>query len=149
MSRKSGKSDGRPSSRARARSKTPRSTARLRLYAPQPPAPETGASEGDDVSPLELYRVEKARRARAMTSDSRLEEAKAEYQALLAADAAKGKGGRPRKKPAPPGSAATATVQSDTFDRAVEADDAELDTTDEIEGGDEEATEPEEHDEAS
>jgi len=149
MSRKSGKGDGRPSSRARARSKTPRSTARLRLYTPQPPAPETGSSEGDDVSPLELYRVEKARRARAMTSDSRLEEAKAEYQALLAADAAKGKGGRPRKKPAPPTSVSPVAVQGDTFNHAEEADDVELDTTDEFEGGDEEASEPEEHDEAS
>jgi hypothetical protein len=83
-----------------------------------------------------------------MTSDSRLEEAKAEYQALLAADAAKGKGGRPRKKPAPPNAAAAAPVRGDTFNHAEDADDVELDTSEELEG-DEEETEHEEHDEAS
>ena len=148
MSRKSGKTEGRSGSRARARSKTPRSTPRLRLYTPTPPEPAQDA-EGN-VSPLELYRVEKARRARAMSDDSRLEEAKAEYQALLAADAAKGKGGRPRKK-AGPAVAPAAAVHGDTFNHAEDADDVELDTTDdvEVEAASAEDSEHEEHDEAS
>jgi len=140
MPRKTGKGEGRSGSRARARSKTPRSTPRLRLYTPSSP-PES-ASEGD-ASPLELYRVEKARRARAMSGDVRLEEAKAEYQALLAADAAKGKGGRPRKKPGPATPAARSTTLKD--DEVAE---------DEVEGGDDvesdhEAVEDEEPDETS
>jgi hypothetical protein len=142
MSRKTGKGEGRSGSRARARSKTPQSTPRLRLYTPALP-PET-ASEGD-VSPLELYRSEKARRARAMSGDVRLEQAKAEYQALLAADAAKGKGGRPRKKaatPDAPAAAARATLDGD--------EDAELEEGDETETeSDAEGTEDEEPDKAS
>ena len=145
MSRKSGKTEGSARSRARAKAKTPRSTPRLRLYTPA--ATETPADESD-VSALELYRAEKARRARAMSSDSRLEEAKAEYQALLAADAAKGKGGRPRKKPAAPANAAT-PVRSDTLNHDEDADDLELDTTDEHDTDDGGETEHEESDEAS
>lgn len=47
----------------------------------------------------EHYRREKARRARRAISQSEiLEAAKREYLALLESDAAKGKGGRPKKK---------------------------------------------------
>jgi polyphosphate kinase 2 (PPK2 family) len=49
----------------------------------------------------EHYRREKARRARRPLPQSEiLEAAKREYLALLEAEAAKGKGGRPKKKPA-------------------------------------------------
>ena len=51
----------------------------------------------------EHYRREKDRRARRQAPDSDLmEAAKREYLALLEAEAAKGKGGRPKKKPAKP-----------------------------------------------
>jgi polyphosphate kinase 2 (PPK2 family) len=51
----------------------------------------------------EHYRREKERRARRQATDSELmEAAKREYLALLEAEAAKGKGGRPKKKPVKP-----------------------------------------------
>jgi len=49
----------------------------------------------------EHYRREKARRARRPLPESEImEAARREYLALLASEAAKGKGGRPRKKAA-------------------------------------------------
>ncbi|HVX41448.1 MAG TPA: hypothetical protein VHB25_17920 [Gemmatimonadaceae bacterium] len=51
----------------------------------------------------EHYRREKARRATAPgPEDELIAAAKREYLALLEAEAAKGKGGRPKKKPAAP-----------------------------------------------
>lgn len=53
------------------------------------------------VTAREHYRREKARRASDRHPDSELlEAAKREYLALLAEGVAKGKGGRPKKKPA-------------------------------------------------
>jgi hypothetical protein len=52
------------------------------------------------------YKREKARRGRDAGRDSELiAAAKREYLALLAQEAVKGKGGRPKKKPAPPSGA--------------------------------------------
>ena len=58
---------------------------------------------GEANAAREHYRREKERRARKQAPDSDLmEAAKREYLALLEAEAAKGKGGRPKKKPAKP-----------------------------------------------
>jgi hypothetical protein len=82
-----------------------------------------------------------------MSGDVRLEEAKAEYQALLAADAAKGKGGRPRKKPATPDAPAASTRSK--FDEGEEAE-ADLEASDESEvDAEAQDTEGEDPDEAS
>lgn len=53
----------------------------------------------ESVTPAEHYRREKARRAaeRRGTASEPLEEARREYRAMLAADAARQKGGRPKK----------------------------------------------------
>jgi hypothetical protein len=57
----------------------------------------------DSGSATDHYQREKARRAKQAAPESELmEAAKREYLALLEADAAKGKGGRPKKKAAPP-----------------------------------------------
>lgn len=62
------------------------------------PIVESEAEAPGNVSPMELYRREKARRlANPGDTSELLAEARREYEALLAADAAKGKGGRPRK----------------------------------------------------
>jgi polyphosphate kinase 2 (PPK2 family) len=62
------------------------------------------ASRPDDSgSATDHYQREKARRAKQAAPQSELmAAAKREYLALLEADAAKGKGGRPKKKAAPP-----------------------------------------------
>ena len=60
------------------------------------------ASRSGD-SAREHYRREKARRAKSRGPDDEvIAAAKREYLALLEAEAAKGKGGRPKKKPALP-----------------------------------------------
>lgn len=57
------------------------------------------ASHADANAAREHYHREKARRARQARPDSELlAAAKREYLALLESDAAKGKGGRPKKK---------------------------------------------------
>ena len=49
------------------------------------------------LSPMELYRQEKQRRSKTVKTDADpLAEARREYLALLAAEAEKGKGGRPK-----------------------------------------------------
>ena len=54
-------------------------------------------------TPSEHYQREKERRQQSPRADSEaLAEAKREYQELLKAQAEKGKGGRPKKKPAKP-----------------------------------------------
>ncbi len=63
----------------------------------------THASRGTNDGAREHYRREKARRAKTRGPDEELlAAAKREYLALLEAEAAKGKGGRPKKKPAAP-----------------------------------------------
>jgi len=58
---------------------------------------------GEASAAQEHYRREKERRARRQAPDSDLmEAAKREYLALLESEAAKGKGGRPKKKPVKP-----------------------------------------------
>src|SRR5690349_4262598 len=49
------------------------------------------------VSPIELYRLEKARRAKQREEIDPLAKAKAEFKALLESEANASKGGRPRK----------------------------------------------------
>ena len=71
------------------------------------------------ATPHEHYRHEKARRERTQgESADPLADAKREYKALLAAEAARGKGGRPRKNAAKPAARSAAS--------ATEADEAEL-----------------------
>lgn len=60
----------------------------------------TGRGRPNESAAQEHYRREKERRARRQAPESDLmEAAKREYLALLEAEAAKGKGGRPKKKP--------------------------------------------------
>ena len=62
-----------------------------------------GATTRDSVSAREHYQREKARRARRAPQETEaLAAARREYLALLASDATKGKGGRPRKAAARP-----------------------------------------------
>jgi hypothetical protein len=72
----------------------------------KPPTRTTGSSRGragEASAAEEHFRREKERRARRQAPESDLmEEAKREYLALLESEAAKGKGGRPKKKPAKP-----------------------------------------------
>lgn len=52
-------------------------------------------------TPIDHYKDEKSKRAkRVVPEDERMAAARREYQAMLEAQAAKGKGGRPKKKPA-------------------------------------------------
>ncbi len=60
----------------------------------QPPSPHE--ADAKPISPEEHYRREKQRRS-ARRQDVALEEARKEYAALLEADAARQKGGRPKK----------------------------------------------------
>ena len=51
-------------------------------------------------TPIDHYKHEKSKRAkRSVPEDERMTAARREYQAMLEAQAAKGKGGRPKKKP--------------------------------------------------
>ena len=69
----------------------------------RPPTVERRLRESGTGTAREHYHREKARRARVPHPDSELmEAAKREYLALLAQEAARGKGGRPKKKPAKP-----------------------------------------------
>ena len=62
-----------------------------------------GATARDSITAREHYQREKARRARRAPEDSEaLAAARREYLALLASNATKGKGGRPRKTAVPP-----------------------------------------------
>lgn len=94
-----------PRRRGTRRAKQPRREARENLYVP--PVTNLEGAPLEELSPEELYRLEKARRAgEAPPHAEVLREAHREYRAMLEADAAKGKGGRPRKtapraKPAP------------------------------------------------
>ena len=57
----------------------------------------------DPSSAKDHYAREKARRAKAApVDDEAMASARREYQAMLEMNAAKGRGGRPKKQPAPP-----------------------------------------------
>ena len=63
----------------------------------RPPTPHTD-STSPDLAAREHYRREKARRAERMRpAEHPLEQARRAYHALLAADAERAKGGRPKK----------------------------------------------------
>ena len=67
-----------------------------------------------DLAAREHYRREKARRAERMRpADHPLEQARRAYQALLAADAERAKGGRPKKTIVSPKRKPTAEEESD------------------------------------
>jgi hypothetical protein len=72
------------------------SAARTRLPIPTEPSPVEEIVL-PTLSPMELYRQEKQRRSRTVKTEADpLAEARREYLALLAAEAEKGKGGRPK-----------------------------------------------------
>src|SRR5689334_20090471 len=65
--------------------------------------PTFSADESSDEKAREHYRLEKARRAaRSHHPEHPMEQARRAYHALLAADAERAKGGRPRKMTAEP-----------------------------------------------
>jgi len=65
------------------------------------PVTRAAAQRDIDATPEDHYRREKARRAALKgPNDDLMEQAKREYLAQLEAAAIKGKGGRPKKKPA-------------------------------------------------
>ena len=72
----------------------------------EPSQPEPAPREASDLlpphllSPEELYRRERARRGHARSQNDALAAAREAYHALLREEAASGKGGRPRSKPA-------------------------------------------------
>ncbi len=69
---------------------------------------------GPRDSAREHYHREKTRRARDASPESEvMAAARREYLALLEADAAKGKGGRPKKKPTTPAQAEDVEVEED------------------------------------
>lgn len=90
---------------ARASSRQGPTGRRNEAYRPSTSEP---ADMHEILTPTEHYRREKARRAAeragAAAADP-LEEARREYRAMLAADAAKQKGGRPKKSAARPAEA--------------------------------------------
>ena len=63
-----------------------------------PSAPPADEHRLPSISAAELYRRERARRGMDRPENDLLAEARAAYQALLAQEAASGKGGRPRSK---------------------------------------------------
>lgn len=101
-----------------------RTTSRTRT---QPPvvspnrSTESGASTARDH-----YNREKARRAkRALPENEAMAAARREYLAMLEADAAKGKGGRPRKNAAKRSAAADEVADELAEDEEAEEDQAE------------------------
>jgi hypothetical protein len=71
-------------------------------------------NSGPHDNAREHYHREKARRARGTSAESDvMAAARREYLALLESDAAKGKGGRPKKKPAAPANAEDVDVEED------------------------------------
>jgi hypothetical protein len=80
---------------------SPKPTARKKTATPRTQAEIGGTIE----SPLDHYQHEKSKRAkRDVPEDELMAAARREYKAMLEAQAAKGKGGRPKKKPAVPDS---------------------------------------------
>src|SRR5579863_5698294 len=70
---------------------------RADAYRPSAPVGDVIDKSLDQLSPLELYRREKALRAGQRRDDDAMAAAKREYRAMLEADAARHKGGRPPK----------------------------------------------------
>jgi hypothetical protein len=67
----------------------------------QKAAPRSPISNGSILTPIDHYQHEKDKRARKEEpEDELMAAARREYKALLEAQAAKGKGGRPKKKAA-------------------------------------------------
>jgi hypothetical protein len=100
MSTENGKRQRRRSTRVRRTSETPAADESL-------PAAAGKSSDGPAV---EHYRREKERRAtRPRAPEHPLEQARRAYHALLAADAERAKGGRPKKAGASPAEKPTAT----------------------------------------
>ncbi|MDB4874234.1 MAG: hypothetical protein JWM41_680 [Gemmatimonadetes bacterium] len=80
---------------------SPKPTVRKKTTSPQV-EPKIG---GIIESPSDHYQHEKSKRAkRDVPEDELMAAARREYKAMLEAQAAKGKGGRPKKKPATPDS---------------------------------------------
>ena len=93
MSTEQGKRQRKRSTRARRPSRTPGSEEAL----------PRGGGESSHEAAREHYRREKERRAvRTRPPEHPLEQARRAYHALLAADAERAKGGRPKKTGAPP-----------------------------------------------
>jgi hypothetical protein len=102
--------------RARAKRRAPpRVTRRVQRYQP---VIDPGPDAHERLEPHELYRLEKARRENGdIGVNELLAEARREYLALLAADATKGKGGRPRKSATkPPATSDVPNVSSEDDD---------------------------------
>ena len=94
------KSSARPAARRQAPAAAPASPSasarRPRIPVPTEPSPVEEIVI-PTLSPMELYRQEKQRRSRTVKTEADpLAEARREYLALLAAEAEKGKGGRPK-----------------------------------------------------
>ena len=94
------KSSARPAARRQAPAAAPASPSasarRQRIPVPTEPSPVEEIVI-PTLSPMELYRQEKQRRSRTVKTEADpLAEARREYLALLAAEAEKGKGGRPK-----------------------------------------------------
>jgi hypothetical protein len=67
----------------------------------QQPVPKKPESKAINRTPIDHYQHEKDKRAnRDLPEDELMAAARREYKAMLEAQAAKGKGGRPKKKPA-------------------------------------------------
>lgn len=114
-----------------------RSTQRDEQY-PRPQRDDERASTlPHGAAPHEHYRHEKARRERTQAEAADpLADAKREYKALLAAEAARGKGGRPRKNAAKP--AAKSAANLDPADEAeLEGDELEVEVDAEAVEGEE------------
>ena len=100
--RRSASSSASPTARPAARRQAsaaaapPAPVRRQRIPVPTEPSPVEDISL-PTLSPSELYRQEKQRRSRTVKTEADpLAEARREYLALLAAEAEKGKGGRPK-----------------------------------------------------
>ncbi|MEO6878432.1 MAG: hypothetical protein ABI205_08125 [Gemmatimonadaceae bacterium] len=71
------------------------------LLAKPQPVPNKSDNKASSKTPIDHYQHEKDKRAkREVPEDERMAAARREYKAMLEAQAAKGKGGRPKKKPA-------------------------------------------------
>jgi len=97
-----------------------RTTSRTRT---QPPVVSpTRSTEPTGSSARDHYNREKARRAkRALPENEAMAAARREYLAMLEADAAKGKGGRPRKN-----AVKRSPIKDEIDDEAAEHEDAEV-----------------------
>lgn len=110
------KKSRKPATRSRQTTRAPRQAAGAgRRESAYGPNGTDAAAPFEALTPLEHYRREKERRAaeRGGPASDPLEEARREYRAMLAADAAKQKGGRPKKSAARPAASADADGDAD------------------------------------